>query len=97
VGPNSVSGWGLYKFIFSESSRRRSSSYGLWRVVYRWGFVCAERLAYYVLFSSCFGLVDDLRYRGRYDAGYGADTFSLMTEESALYFGYIFYGLMNCT
>jgi hypothetical protein len=49
-----------------------------------------ERLACYVLFASCFGLADDLRYRGRYDAKHGADTFSLMTEESALCFVYYF-------
>jgi hypothetical protein len=43
-----------------------------------------------MLLASCFGLADDLRYRGRYDARHGADTFSSMTEESALCFGYYF-------
>jgi hypothetical protein len=51
-------------------------------------FFCAERLACYVLLVSCFGLADDLHYRGKYDARHGADTFSSMTEESALCFGY---------
>jgi hypothetical protein len=56
-------------------------------VAYRWGYVCAERFACYILFASCFGLADDLRYQGRYDARHGADKFSLMMEESALCFG----------
>jgi hypothetical protein len=39
---------------------------------------------------SCFFLADDLCYRGKYDARYGADVFSLMPEESALISGYNF-------